>query len=49
MPPTDPGVEFLSLLCGPLGYQGLQTKQGLKYAFYRLEEESAQTAGWCGL
>lgn len=42
MPPTHPGVEFLSLLCGPSGYQGLQRKQGLKFGFNRLEEESAQ-------
>lgn len=38
--PTDPGVGFLSLLCGSPGYQGLQRKQGLKFGFYQLGEES---------
>lgn len=42
MPPTDPGVEILSLFCGPSGYQGLERHQELKFRFYRLEEESAQ-------
>lgn len=42
MPPPDPGVEFLSVLCGPSGYQRPQRKQGLKFAFYRLEVEAAE-------
>lgn len=48
MPPTDPGVKFLSLLCGPSGIKDLKENMDWNLDFI-CWKEWAHAANCCGL